>query len=178
MRIIAFICSQNLPCSVDDAHKMIKSCQICNECKPCFYSPETDKSSTTYAAIKFRFQGTSTIKFHYHSTTFLTIVVKYSHFLFAIPCQDVKAFFIYKVLCPFLEKLRILIQIGVLWKEWKRKKEWLQVLPPHITLKERLSHGLVIGVSTSPLFLAKTSLKSANCPGPPFLGNPTLHISF
>ena len=100
MRIIAFICSQNLPCSVDDTHKMIKSCQICNECKPCFYSPETDKSSTTYAAIKFRFQGTSTIKFHYHSTTFLTIVVKYSHFLFAILCQDVKAFFIYKVLCP------------------------------------------------------------------------------
>ena len=35
MWMLAFILPQNLPFSVDDVCKMTKSCQICNECKPC-----------------------------------------------------------------------------------------------------------------------------------------------
>ena len=41
--MLTFIRSQNLPFSVDDVRKMTKSCQICNECKPRFCSPEATK---------------------------------------------------------------------------------------------------------------------------------------
>ena len=39
MRMLAFIRSRNLPFYVDDVRQMTKSCQICNECKSRFYSP-------------------------------------------------------------------------------------------------------------------------------------------
>ena len=41
--MLAFIHSQNLPFPIDDVRKMTKSCQICNKCKPHFYSPEPTK---------------------------------------------------------------------------------------------------------------------------------------
>ena len=43
IRMLAFIHSRILPFSVDDVRKMTKSCQICNECKPPLYSPESTK---------------------------------------------------------------------------------------------------------------------------------------
>ena len=63
MRMLAFICSQNLPFSVDDVRKMTKSCQICNECKPYFYSSEPTKLIKTTQPMGPLFKGISTIKF-------------------------------------------------------------------------------------------------------------------
>ena len=43
IKMLAFTRSRNLPFSVDYVREMTKSCQICNECKPRFYSPEPTK---------------------------------------------------------------------------------------------------------------------------------------
>ena len=100
MRMLAFICLQNLRFSVDDVRKMTKSCQICNECKPRFYSPEPTKlikAIQPMEQLNLDFMGP--LISNSNNKYILTIMDEYSRFLFAIPFQDVKAVSVYKALC-------------------------------------------------------------------------------
>ena len=100
IRMLAFIRSRNLPFSVDEILKMTKSCQICNECKPHFYSPEPTKlikATQPMERLNLDFKGT--LPSNSSNKYILTLVDEYSHFPFAIPCQDVKAVSVYRALC-------------------------------------------------------------------------------
>ena len=100
MRTLAFIRSQNLPFSVNDVRKMTKSCQICNECKPRFYSFEPTKLiKATQPMEKLSLDFKGPLPSNSNNKYILTFVNEYSRFPFAILCQDVKAVSIYKALC-------------------------------------------------------------------------------
>ena len=116
VRMLAFIRSQNLPFSVDDVRKMIKSCQICNECEPCFYSYEPTKLiKATQPTERFNLDFKGPLPSNSNNKYILTIADEYPRFPFLIPCEHVEA--VYKTLCqilPFLEYLHIFIQIDLL----------------------------------------------------------------
>ena len=83
--------------SVDDVHKMIKSCQICNECKPCFYNAEPNKlTKATQLMEQLNVDFKRPLPSNSNNKHILTFVDKYYRFLFAIPCQDVNAVSLYK----------------------------------------------------------------------------------
>ena len=100
MNMLAFICSRNLPFSVDDVCKMTNSCQVCNERKPRFYSPEPTKLiKVTQSMERLNLDFKGPLSSNSNSKYILTIVGKYSRFPFAIACQDVKVVSVYKALC-------------------------------------------------------------------------------
>ena len=152
MIMLAFICSGNLPFSVDDVTEMTKSCQICNECKPCFDSPEPTKlikATQPIQRLNLDFKGP--LPSNSNNKYILTIVDEYSRFPLQPLFKMSKLFPFtrhYARFCPFLEYMHKFIQIDVLlfWvlilKSTHMKKEWLPTVPHHITHKVMLSEKL------------------------------------
>ena len=83
----AFVCSRNLPFSVEDIRSMIKQCTICQQCKPSFYNPVDShivKATKPFKRLNIEFMGPlpSATKNVY----MLTIADEYSRFHCVYPC--------------------------------------------------------------------------------------------
>lgn len=81
---------RNLPFSVKDVKRLVKTCRICAEHKPRFYKPIKNK-------LFLDFKGSLPSKTS--NNYILTIIDEYSRFLFTIPCPDIKASSVIQNLC-------------------------------------------------------------------------------
>ncbi|XP_059810217.1 uncharacterized protein LOC132383332, partial [Hypanus sabinus] len=91
-RFYHFVKARNLPYSLEDIRMMTRDCQICAECKPHFYRPDTAqlvKATRPFERLSVDFKGPlpSTDRNVY----FLSVIDEYSRFPFAIPCPDTTA---------------------------------------------------------------------------------------
>ncbi|XP_072913618.1 uncharacterized protein [Hemitrygon akajei] len=98
-RFYHFIKARNLPYSLEDIRTMTRDCQICAECKPHFYRPDTAqlvKATRPFERLSIDFKGPlpSTDRNVY----FLSIIDEYSRFPFAVPCPDTTTTSVIKVL--------------------------------------------------------------------------------
>ena len=89
-RTFHFVKSKNLPCSLDDVHKMISACKVCGEIKPRFHKPPfipLIKATQPMERLSVDFKGPlpSRSKHKY----VLTVVDEYSPYPFAFPCSNV-----------------------------------------------------------------------------------------
>ncbi|XP_059806295.1 uncharacterized protein LOC132381094 isoform X2 [Hypanus sabinus] len=99
-RFYHFVKARNLPYSLENIRTMTRDCQICAECKPHFYRPDTAqfvKATRPFERLSVDFKGPlpSTDRDVY----FLNIIDEYSWFPFAIPCPDTTATSVIKALC-------------------------------------------------------------------------------
>ena len=86
-RMTAFVCSRNLPYSVEDIRNIITQCAVCQQCKPSFYKPVDShimKATKPFERLNIDFKGPtpSTTKNIY----MLTIIDEHSRFPFVYPC--------------------------------------------------------------------------------------------
>ncbi|XP_059828174.1 uncharacterized protein LOC132395489 [Hypanus sabinus] len=98
-RFYHFVKAQNLPYSLEDIRTMTRDCQICAECKPHFYRPDTAqlvKATRPFERLSVDFKGPlpSTDRNVY----FLSVIDEFSRFPFAIPCPDTTATSVIKAL--------------------------------------------------------------------------------
>jgi len=78
---------------------MIRTCQVCAECKPHFYRPDKAhqiKATRPFERLSLDFKGP--LPSSNRNMFFLSIVDKYSQFPFAIPCPDTTSATVTKVL--------------------------------------------------------------------------------
>ena len=88
----AFVRSRNLPFSVDDVKKITSSCQVCQLCKPQFYTPPVAhliKATQPFERLNIDFKGP--VPSDSPNKFMLTVVDEFSRFPFAFPCRDVSA---------------------------------------------------------------------------------------
>uniref|UniRef100_A0A5S6QM86 RNA-directed DNA polymerase n=1 Tax=Trichuris muris TaxID=70415 RepID=A0A5S6QM86_TRIMR len=98
-RLFHFVRSKNLPFSLDQVKQVISSCNICAECKPRFYRPETAaliKATQPFERLNLDFKGP--LPGDPARRFLLCIVDEYSRFPFAFPCADTSAASVIKVL--------------------------------------------------------------------------------
>ncbi|XP_059832284.1 uncharacterized protein LOC132397469, partial [Hypanus sabinus] len=98
-RFYHFVKARNLPYSLEDIRTMTRDCQICAECKPHFYCPDTAqlvKATRPFERLSVDFKGPlpSTDRNVY----FLSVIDEFSRFPFAIPCPDTTATSVIKAL--------------------------------------------------------------------------------
>ncbi|XP_059838259.1 uncharacterized protein LOC132400840 [Hypanus sabinus] len=98
-RFYHFVKARNLPYSLEDIRTMTRDCQICAECKPHFYCPDTAqlvKATRPFERLIVDFKGPlpSTDRNVY----FLSVIDEFSRFPFAIPCPDTTATSVIKAL--------------------------------------------------------------------------------
>ncbi|XP_059844624.1 uncharacterized protein LOC132404485 [Hypanus sabinus] len=98
-RFYHFVKARNLPYSLEDIRTMTRDCQICAECKPHFYCPDTAqlvKATRPFERLSVDFKGPlpSTDRNVY----FLSVIDEFSRIPFAIPCPDTTATSVIKAL--------------------------------------------------------------------------------
>ena len=99
-RMAAFVRSRNLPYSVDDVRKMIKSCRVCAKCKPQFHRPpkvSLIKATQPFERLNLDFKGP--LPSRNKNRYILTLVDEYTRYPFAIPCTDISAATVNRSLC-------------------------------------------------------------------------------
>ena len=113
-RMTAFVRNRNLPFSVEDIRKITSLCSICNECKPRFRKPEPAhiiKATQPFERLNIYFKGP--LPSVTNNKYMLTVIDKFSRFLFAIPCLDIETKTVITKLCDlfsFLECQHIFTQ--------------------------------------------------------------------
>ena len=99
-RMYHFVKTKNLPYSVEDVRQIIKSCQVCAECKPRFHKPEQShliKATQAFERLSIDFKGP--LPSTNNNTYLLTIIDEYSRFPFAFPCSNMTTNTVIDCLC-------------------------------------------------------------------------------
>ncbi|XP_059844160.1 uncharacterized protein LOC132404101 [Hypanus sabinus] len=98
-RFYHFVKARNLPYSLEDIRTMTRDCQICAECKPHFYCPDTAqlvKATRPFERLSVDFKGP--LPSTDSNVYFLSVIDEFSRFPFAIPCPDTTATSVIKAL--------------------------------------------------------------------------------
>jgi len=91
-RLYHFVRSKNLPYSLNDVKKLVKSCRVCSAVKPQFYRPplaQLVKATQPFERLSIDFKGP--LPSNSSQRYLLTVVDEYSRFPFAFPCSNVNA---------------------------------------------------------------------------------------
>ena len=91
-RMAHFVKVRNLPFSLDEIRKVTNTCEICAECKPQYYHPESThliKAAQPFERLSMDFKGP--IPSNNENKFILTILDEFPRFPFAFPCKDVSS---------------------------------------------------------------------------------------
>ena len=87
--IFHFVMSQNLPSSMEDVKRMIRSCHICAEFKPWFHKPDPAhliKATQQFEQLNFDFKGP--LVGYNNNRYLLNVIEEYSRFTFLFSCSN------------------------------------------------------------------------------------------
>ncbi len=99
-RMFHFVKSQNLPYSMEDVKRMIRSCHICAECKPRFHKPDPAhliKATQPFERLNVDFK--SPLVSNKNNRYFLTVIDESSRFSFIFPCANMTTAAVIKCFC-------------------------------------------------------------------------------
>ena len=104
-RMFHFIISRNLPCSMEDVKRMIRSCHICAEFKPWFHKPDPAhliKATQPFQRLNFVFKGP--LASYNNNRYLLKVIVEYSRFPFFFSCANMTIAMVIKCFCGLFSK--------------------------------------------------------------------------
>ena len=99
-RMFHFVKSRNLPYSMEDVKRMIRSCHICAECKPQFHKPDPAhliKATQPFERLNVDFKGP--LASNNNNRYFLTVMDEYPRFPFIFPCANLTTAMVIKCFC-------------------------------------------------------------------------------
>ena len=102
-RMFHFVMSRNLPYSMEDVKRMIRSCHICAECKSWFHKPDPAhliKANPHFEQLNFNFKGPLV---SYNSNRYVLKVIEvYSRFPFLFSFANMTTATVIKYFCGLI----------------------------------------------------------------------------